>query len=65
MFPSVFSDTFIDVTVELRKGQSADLAIVYNMQSFSNNTGTCRQRSGKSAIRKIFPLQKPRWENLN
>ena len=24
--------------------------------------GTCRQRSGKGAIRKRFPLQKPRWE---
>ena len=24
--------------------------------------GTSRQRSGKDAIRKRFPLQKPRWE---
>ena len=24
--------------------------------------GTSRQRSGKGAIRKLFPLQKPRWE---
>ena len=24
--------------------------------------GTSRQRSGKGAIRKGFPLQKPRWE---
>ena len=24
--------------------------------------GTIRQRSGKGAIRKRFPLQKPRWE---
>ena len=24
--------------------------------------GTSRQRSGKGAIRKRFPLQKPRWE---
>ena len=24
--------------------------------------GTSRQRSGKGAVRKRFPLQKPRWE---
>ena len=27
-----------------------------------NGKGTSRQRSGKGAIRKRFPLQKPRWE---
>ena len=27
--------------------------------------GTRRQRSGKGAIRKRFPLQKPRWEKPN
>ena len=27
--------------------------------------GTSRQRSGKGAIRKVFPLQKPRWEKTN
>ena len=27
--------------------------------------GTSRQRSGKGAIRKRFPLQKPRWEKTN
>ena len=27
-----------------------------------NYKGTSRQRSGKGAIRKIFPLQKSRWE---
>ena len=31
------------------------------MQSDSKK-GTSRQRSGKGAIRKRFPLQKPRWE---
>ena len=29
---------------------------------FSLKKGTSRQRSGKGAIRKRFPLQKPRWE---
>ena len=28
----------------------------------SQSKGTSRQRSGKGAIRKRFPLQKPRWE---
>ena len=28
----------------------------------NNQKGTSRQRSGKGAIRKRFPLQKPRWE---
>ena len=27
--------------------------------------GTSRQRSGKGAIRKRFPLQKPRWEKTS
>ena len=29
---------------------------------FNGKEGTSRQRSGKGAIRKRFPLQKPRWE---
>ena len=29
---------------------------------FSLQEGTSRQRSGKGAIRKRFPLQKPGWE---
>ena len=29
---------------------------------FYRQEGTSRQRSGKGAIRKRFPLQKPRWE---
>ena len=29
---------------------------------FDLKKGTSRQRSGKGAIRKRFPLQKPRWE---
>ena len=32
---------------------------------FSSYEGTSRQRSGKCAIRKRFPLQKPSWEKLN
>ena len=30
--------------------------------SVVSSKGTSRQRSGKGAIRKRFPLQKPRWE---
>ena len=30
--------------------------------SMVSSKGTSRQRSGKGAIRKRFPLQKPRWE---
>ena len=32
---------------------------------FELKKGTSRQRSGKGAIRKRFPLQKPRWEKPN
>ena len=37
---------------------------VYCLMVFSmmKKKGTSRQRSGKGAIRKRFPLQKPRWE---
>ena len=31
----------------------------------ANKKGTRRQLSGKCAIRKKFPLQKPKWENRN
>ena len=31
-------------------------------QGAVSSKGTSRQRSGKGAIRKRFPLQKPRWE---
>ena len=34
----------------------------YLGSSFDMSKGTSRQRSGKGAIRKRFPLQKPRWE---
>ena len=37
----------------------------HRVQEFLNTIlkeGTSRQRSGKGAIRKRFPLQKPRWE---
>ena len=32
------------------------------LQKCNQLKGTSRQRSGKGAIRKRFPLQKPRWE---
>ena len=39
---------------------------VINYKFYQNSAflqkGTSRQRSGKGAIRKRFPLQKPRWE---
>ena len=34
----------------------------YWYKILSSQKGTSRQRSGKGAIRKRFPLQKPRWE---
>ena len=34
----------------------------YNDSETEKKKGTRRQRSGKGAIRKRFPLQKPRWE---
>ena len=38
------------------------LATIIRFQNFTQGKGTSRQRSGKGAIRKRFPLQKPRWE---
>ena len=34
----------------------------YRDTLYASWKGTSRQRSGKGAIRKRFPLQKPRWE---
>ena len=36
--------------------------MIFNTHITSLKKGTSRQRSGKGAIRKRFPLQKPRWE---
>ena len=36
-----------------------------HIKNCSKLNGTSRQRSGKGAFRKRFPLQKPRWEKLN
>ena len=41
----------------------ADLSKTY-IHVYTLWKGTSRQRSGKGAIRKRFPLQKPRWEML-
>ena len=35
---------------------------VWKWTTSGEKKGTSRQRSGKGAIRKRFPLQKPRWE---
>ena len=43
-----------------RLGQIA--VSVYYTAPVTTEKGTSRQRSGKGAIRKKFPLQKPRWE---
>ena len=37
-------------------------SLAFQIPSASKEKGTSRQRSGKGAIRKRFPLQKPRWE---
>ena len=34
----------------------------FKTQNYKSQKGTSRQRSGNGAIRKRFPLQKPRWE---
>ena len=39
-----------------------DFAIQDSALCLNDVEGTSRQRSGKGAIRKRFPLQKPRWE---
>ena len=41
--------------------------LVYKYKNFIRRIekGTSRQRSGKGAIRKRFPLQKPRWGKTN
>ena len=42
---------------------TAIVYIFYSSQTrITPKKGTSRQRSGKGAIRKRFPLQKPRWE---
>ena len=40
----------------------ADLFLYCYERIFMEKKGTSRQRSGKGAIRKRFPLQNPRWE---
>ena len=46
------------------KKLNPSLSVVRNRHHklFNEQKGTSRQRSGKGAIRKRFPLQKPRWE---
>ena len=44
-------------------GCSLVVVVVASTQALAaRGEGTSRQRSGKGAIRKRFPLQKPRWE---
>ena len=38
------------------------MKLVFLVWNDTGKKGTSRQRSGKGAIRKRFPLQKPRWE---
>ena len=44
---------WLNILFKCRNDRIADLKLY---------KGTSRQRSGKGAIRKRFPLQKPRWE---
>ena len=45
-------------------GEIYDKYFVSQGHFYVTRKGTSRQRSGKGAITKRFPLQKPRWENL-
>ena len=61
--------TTVDDAMELSQDISAvdefsKVAPVLMDSNVTNKEGTstCRQRSGKSATRKRFPLQNPRWE---
>ena len=51
-------ETSITENVLLSSGES----VLMQTAKTKVNKGTSRQRSGKGAIRKRFPLQKPRWE---
>ena len=67
----IFNDYFINIAANLKEPiENKDLS---KLKSFISSKvpddayldiskGTSRQRSGKGAIRKRFPLQKPRWE---
>ena len=48
--------------LQLNKANISDTEAPFLDLHLSVANGTSRQRSGKGAIRKRFPLQKPRWE---
>ena len=50
-------DFFLFVSLIAKKNANTMLINALQIEK-----GTSRQRSGKGAIRKRFPLQKPRWE---
>ena len=58
----LFLFTFISYKIQSPWCLYASLSRLEKQRLCSTQKGTSRQRSGKGAIRKRFPLQKPRWE---
>ena len=62
----IFIDDLPGVVGSVCKLFADDCKLYKNIESEADlkelQKGTSRQRSGKGAIRKRFPLQKPRWE---
>ena len=59
-FDKTCSEEKSDVFLENESSKLEPINRVYKIRE----KGTSRQRSGKGAIRKRFPLQKPTWEKL-
>ena len=60
---SLYGATFFSSLASLARYLRHLLNVLYNQAQAQK--GTSRQRSGKGAIRKRFPLQKTRWEKTN
>ena len=54
--------SFIKIPFINKGNDFINLPSIFQDKSVICKEGTSRQRSGKGAIRKRFPLQKPRWE---
>ena len=52
----------LDRTSKMQRAKGTAKLYSGGHKAMQHEKGTSRQRSGKGAIRKRFPLQKPRWE---